>query len=93
MLQRVAIGISEQKTVNTILMNSQPIHCASAPARSKTSLPSGAPAEHLTFGAMLDERRKIEEEKLRKDVEKQKLKVDHLAEKLKTKTIKSVPHL
>ncbi len=56
-------SISEQKTVNTILMNLQPILCASAPARSKTSLLSGAPAEHLTFGAMLDERRKIEEEK------------------------------
>ncbi len=33
MLQRVAIVISEQKTVNTILMNLQPIQCASAPAR------------------------------------------------------------
>ncbi len=71
MLQRVAIVISEQKTVNTILMNLQPIQCASAPARSKTSLPSGAPAEHLTFSAMLHERRKIEEEKLRKEEENQ----------------------
>ncbi len=30
------------------LMNLQPIQYASAPARSKTSLPSGAPAEHIT---------------------------------------------
>ncbi len=36
MLQRVAIVISEQKTVNTILMNLQPIQCAKAPARSKS---------------------------------------------------------
>ncbi len=70
MLQRVAIVISQQKTVNTILMNLQPIQCASAPARSQTSLISGAPAEHLTFGAMLDERRKIEEGKMRKEGEK-----------------------
>ncbi len=83
MLQRVAIVISEQKTVNTFLMNLQPIQYASAPARSKTSLPSGAAAEHLTFGAMLDGRRKIEEEKLRKEEEKQKRKVNHPAEKLK----------
>ncbi len=59
-LQRVAIVISEQKTVNTILMNLQPIQCAIAPARSNTLLPSGVPAEHLTFGAVIEERRKIE---------------------------------
>ncbi len=85
MLQRVAIVISEHKTVNTILMNLQPIQCVIAPDRSKTSLPSGAPAEHLTFGAMLEERRKIEEEKLRKEEEKQKRKVNNPAEKSKTK--------
>ncbi len=83
MLQRVDIVISEQKTVNSILMNLQPIQCASPPARSKMSLPSGAPAEHLTFGAMLDERRKTEEEKLRKEEEKQKRKVNQPAEKSK----------
>ncbi len=70
MLQRVAIVVFEGKTVNTILMNLQPIQCAIALARSKTSLPSGAPAEHLTFSAMLEERRKIEQEKQRKENEK-----------------------
>ncbi len=75
-------------------MNLQSIQCARAPARSKTSLPSGAPAEHLTFGAMLDERRKIEEEKLRKEEEKQKYKVNHLAEKIKKRgPKKSVSHV
>ncbi len=54
MLQRVPIVISEQKTVNTILMNLQPIQFASALSRSETSLSFGAPVEHLTFGAMLD---------------------------------------
>ncbi len=88
MLQRVAIVISEQKTANTILMNLQPIQCAIAPARSKTSWPSWAPAENLSFGAMLEERRKIEEEKLRKEEEKQKRKVNHPAEKSKTKAKK-----
>ncbi len=81
MLQRVAIVISEQKTSNTILMNLQPIQCAIAQSRSKTSLPSRAPAEHLNFGAMLEGRWKIEEEKLRKQEEKQKSKVNHPAEK------------
>ncbi len=50
----------ETKPVNTILMNLQPIQFARAPT------------EHLTFGAMLDELRKIKEEKLRKEEEKQK---------------------
>ncbi len=77
MLQRVAIVILEQKTFNTILMNLQPIECASAPARSKTSLQSGAPAERLTFCTTLDKRRRIEQEKLRKEEEKQKRKDNH----------------
>ncbi len=59
----------------------------------KTSVPPEIPAEHLTFGAMLEERRKIEEEKLRKEEEKQKRKVNHPAEKSKTKAKKSVPHV
>ncbi len=62
MLQRVAIVISEQKTDTTIFMNLRTIQCAIAPARSKTSLLSGAPTEQLTFYAMLEERRNIEEE-------------------------------
>ncbi len=82
MLQRVAVDISEQKTVNTLLMNLQPIQCAIAPARLITSLPSGAPEDHLTFCAVLEERRKIEEEKLRKEEEKQKCKVNHKCRKI-----------
>ncbi len=74
-------------------MNLQPIQCAIAPARSKTSFSSGAPEEHLTFGAMLGERRKIEEEKLRKEEEKQKHEVYPRAEKSKKRAKKSVPHL
>ncbi len=60
---------------------------------SKTSLPSGAPAQHLTFGAMLEDRRKIEEENLRKEEEKQKRKVNHPAEKSKTNAKNSVAHV
>ncbi len=74
MLQRVAIVILEEKLA--MMMNLQPIQCASAPPRSNTSLPSGAPAERLTFGAMLGDRRKVEEERLRKEEEKQKRKVN-----------------
>ncbi len=76
-----------------IMMNLQSIQCASAPPQSNTSLPSGAPAELLTFGAMLGDRRKVQEEKLRKEEEKQKRKVNSPAEKLKTRTKKSVPHV
>ncbi len=47
------------------------------------SMASGAPAEHLTVGAMLDESRKIKEEKLRKEDEKKKRKVNHPAENRK----------
>ncbi len=46
-----------------------------------------ARAEHLKFGAMLDERPKIEEEKLRKE-EKQKHKVNHPAEESKKRAKK-----
>ncbi len=74
-------------------MNLEPILCASAPARVKTSLPSEAPIEHLTFGAMLDELRKIEEEKLRKEEEKPKRKDNHPAEKSKKRAKKSIPHV
>ncbi len=45
-------------------------------------MPSGAPAEHLTVGEMLAERRKIDEEKLRKEEEQQKRKDHRLAEKI-----------
>ncbi len=86
MLQRVAIVISEQKTVNAILMNLQPIQWASAPALSRTSLPSGAPVEHLNVGAILDERWKVQEEK-------QKRKDNHPTEKSKTTAKNSVPHV
>ncbi len=63
------------------------------PSSVQASLPSGAPSEHLTFGAMLDERRKIEEEKLRKEEEKQKRKVNHPAEESKKMAKNSVPHV
>ncbi len=43
-----------------------------APVRTRTLLPSGAPAEHLTLGQLLAERRKIEDEKLRKEEEQQR---------------------
>ncbi len=66
-------------------MHLQPIQCAIAPARSKTSLPSWGSAEHLSFGAILEERQKIQEEKLRKEEEKKKRKGNHPAEKSKTK--------
>ncbi len=94
MLQRVAIVISEHETVNTILMNLQPIQCAIAPSSVEESLPSGAPAEHLTFGAMLEERRKNRRGKncVRRR-KSRKRKVNHPAEKSKTKAKKSVPHV
>ncbi len=69
MLQRVSIVTSEQKTVKSILMNLHPVQSMTAPVRTRTSLPSGAPAEHLTLGQMLSERRKIEDEKVRKEEE------------------------
>ncbi len=52
-----------------------------------------SPAEYLTFGAMLVDRQKIEEEKLRKEEEQQKRKVDHPAEKSKKRAKTSVPHV
>ncbi len=53
--------MSEQKTINTILMNFRPVQSVTAPVRTR------APAEHLTLGQMLAERRKIEDEKSRKE--------------------------
>ncbi len=47
--------------------------------------PSGTPH----FGAMLEERRKIEEGKLRKEEEKQKRKVNHPAEKIENERQKN----
>ncbi len=52
-----------------------------------------SPSGTLTFCAILEERRKIEEEKLPKEEEKEKRKVNHPAEKSKTKANKSVPHV
>ncbi len=72
-----SIVMSEQTTINSISMNLGPVQSITAPVRTRTSLPSGAPAEHLTLGQMLVERRKIEDEKLRKEEEQQK----RLAEK------------
>ncbi len=84
MLQRVAIVISEHKTV-TPFDEFEADSVRNRPSSVEESLPSGAQAEQLTFGAMLKERRKIEEEKLRKEEEKQKGKVNHPAEKSKTR--------
>ncbi len=62
MLQRVSIVMPEQKTFNSILMILHPVQSVTAPVRTRTSLPSGDPAEHLTLGQLLAERRKIEDE-------------------------------
>ncbi len=58
-------------------MNLHPVQSLTAPVRTRTSLPSGAPAENFTLTPMLSERRKMEDEKLRKEEEQQK----RLAEK------------
>ncbi len=52
------------KTINSILMNLHPVQSVTATVRTRTSLPSGAPAERLTPGQMLAERRKIEDKKI-----------------------------
>ncbi len=62
MLQRVSIVMSEKKTINSIVMNLHPVQSVAAPVRTRTSLPSGAPAKHLTLGQMLAERRNFEDE-------------------------------
>ncbi len=90
MVQRVATVIKNQKTVNNILMDLHPVRSASIPVRKRTSLPSGASAEHLTVGEMLAELRKIDEEKLRKEEEQQKRKDHRLAEKLAKRGKRSV---
>ncbi len=71
-------------------MNLHPVWSASGPDRKRTSLPSGAPAEHLTVGKMLAERRKPDEEKLRKEEEKQKSKDHRLAEQLAKRAERSI---
>ncbi len=48
-----SIVMSEQTTINSILMNLRPVQSVTAPVRARTSLPSGAPAEHFTLGQML----------------------------------------
>ncbi len=48
-------------------MNLHPVQSAGVPVRQRTSLPSWAPAERLTVGEMLTERRKFDEETLRKE--------------------------
>ncbi len=78
--------MTEQRTINSILMNLHPVQSVTAPVRTRTSLPSGAPAEHFTLGQMLAERRKIEDEKLRKEEEQQR----RLAEKGAKRARKSI---
>ncbi len=78
--------MSKQTTINSILTNLHPVQSVTAPVRTRTSLPSGALAERLTLGQMLAERRKIEDEKLRKEDEQQKC----LAEKGAKRTRKSI---
>ncbi len=90
MVQRITTVIKNQKTANSILMNLHPVRSAGVPDRKRTSLPSGAPAEHLTVGQMLAERRKIDEEKLRKEEEQQKRKDHRFAEKLAKRAKRSV---
>ncbi len=67
-------------------MGWQPIKSASAPAHKCTALPSGSPAEHHTVGALLEKRRKFEEEKFAKVLEKNKRK----DKRLETKSQKRV---
>ncbi len=67
-------------------MNLRPVQSVTSPVRTRTSLQSGAPAEHLTLGQTLAERRKFENEQLRKEEEQQKL----LAEKGAKRARKSI---
>ncbi len=53
-------------------MNLHPVQSATAPVRTRTPLPSGAPAEHLTLGQMLAKSQTMVDEKLRKEEEQQK---------------------
>ncbi len=53
MVERIATVIKNQKTVNSILLDLHPVRSASVPVRKRTSLPSGAPAEHLAVVDML----------------------------------------
>ncbi len=78
--------MSKQNTINGISMNLHPVQSVTAPVRTRNSVQSGAPAEHLTLGQMLAERRKIEDEKLRKEEEQQK----RLAEKRAKRAMKSI---
>ncbi len=57
-LQRVSIVMSEQKTIKSTSMNLHPVQSVTAPVRTRPSLSSGAPAEHLTIAQMLAERPK-----------------------------------
>ncbi len=61
-------------------MNFHPVWSASVPDRNRTALPSGAPAEHLTVGEMLAERRKVDEELLPKEEKRKTWKGHRLAE-------------
>ncbi len=61
------------------------VRFAGVPVRKRTSLPSGAPAEHLTVGEILAERRKFDGENYAKEKEQQKRKDHRLAGKLAKK--------
>ncbi len=85
MLQQVTIVISEQKTVNTILMNLQPIQSAIAPSSVEDFIAIRSPSgtTHFRCGARRAPENRKRKNCVRKE-EKQKRKVSHPAEKSKT---------
>ncbi len=86
MLQRVSIVMSEQKTINSILMNLHPVQSVTAPVRTRSSLPSGssgAPYPRTNAGRAP---KKFKMKKLRKEEEQQR----RLAEKGAKRARKSI---
>ncbi len=74
----------EQKKINCIIMHLHPVQSATAPVRTRTPLPSGAPAEHLTLGQMLAKSETIVHEKLRKEEEQKKRLAEKEVKRAKT---------
>ncbi len=68
---------SKPPQLTEFLMGSQPAKST----KKRTSLPSGAPAEHLTVGEMLQKPQIIEEENSHQQVDKKKGQPDYSAQK------------
>ncbi len=69
--------MEKQKTVNKIfLMGLRPIKSASTVSQKRALVPSGAPAERLTVGAMIQKRRKIDGDQILQEAEKRNGKDD-----------------